>query len=332
MPASDLTGPLRSVSTMLLTACQPAFVAQHSTSSNSNSSSSGNSLAPWLVRCSSSRCPHCCPGAPWRGEPCGSDSSAGGTPGSCPAQRLATNVSTALLHNMPVLAQAVFRAAEGGPNPAIDETAGMMLSSLAQMLTRLHAERGRQQPTQPRPQPQVAKPEPEPQRNGRQGSSCGERGKAGGGADDGPGPQLGRAAASPASCWRAVVDSVEPMRLLKLQLRYPTEPSCISTGEVFHMLAITHPEALGEAIRADGELRDLMVARVRTAAGAQLRDELQPLALFLEPCKALEVLYGRLGLRRVPRAELARLQAGLRYNAAAPMLVDLGDVAGLGAG
>ncbi len=306
--------------------------------SSSGSSSSGSGVEPWILRCSAPRCPHCCPGAPWRGEPCGGggsggggsggggSSGAGGLPGFCPARRLATNFSTALLHVMPALTHAVYCAAEAGLTTWAAEAAGSLLCCLMPLLVRVHSEEAlqeqqRQLQLQQRPQgPKPAMKHRQRQANqrpgeGRDGSGAGER--------QGQGQR---------PSWRAVVDSLEPIRLLKLQLRHTTEPAHTSTGELFGILSRTHPEELGEAIRCDGELCDLLVARVHTCVGEELRKELQPLALFLEPCKALEVLYGRLGLRRLPRAELARRRAEMRANVASPMLVDVGDVEGLGAG
>ncbi len=335
---SDLTGALSAVSDVLLMACSVVLAAWQVRSTQrptgpqqSCSSSSGSGVAPWIVRCSEPRCPHCCPGAPWRGEPCGASggssggsSAAGGAQGFCPGRRLATNLSAALLHVMPALTHAVYCAAETGHTTWAAEAAGSLLYCLTPMLVRVHSEEALQrQQWQLHLQPQP--PKPAPKHRQRQANQRGAAGGDGSGAVESPGK--GRL-----PCWRDVVDSLDPIRMLKLQLRHTTEPVHASTGELFGILSRTHPEELGEAIRRDGELRDLMVARVHTAAGGELREKLQPLALALEPCKALEVLYDRLGLRRVPRAEVARRRAGMRANVVSPMLVDVGDVEGLGAG
>ncbi len=314
---------------VLTTSCRPTAAAvlppvAHPPAVPDVSSGGSSALAPWRVRCSDPRCPHCCPGAPWRGELCGGggSSGAGGAPGICPARRLATNLSTALLHVMPALTHAVYGAAETGLASWAAEAAGSLLYCLTPMLVRVHSEEAlqeQQRQLQQRPQgPKPAKKHRQRQANQR-GGEGGDGSEAGGSQGQGQRP-----------CWRAVVDSLEPIRLLKLQLRHTAEPAHNSTGELLLMLSRTHPEELGEAIRCDGELRDLMVARVHTAAGEELREQLQPLALALEPCKALEVLYDRLGLRRVPRAELARRRAGVRANVVSPMLVDVVDVVGLG--
>lgn len=75
------------------------------------------------------------------------------------------------------------------------------------------------------------------------------------------------------------------------------------------------------------------MARVQ-AAGPHLRDTLQPMALLLDPSKALAVLNGSLGLRKVPRAELARGHAVFepKVRPPEPMLVSVGVGAGGGCG
>ncbi len=338
----SLMGVASAVGHMLFTSCSALMVGLSSPSTPPGTAvPRGSHFGPWVVKCSTSSCPHCAPGAPWRGEPRAGCSSVGGGGGSvvgdsssssnssssterpahgaCPARRLASNLSSALLQLLPPLARTAYWAAEHGLEAWAADTAGTLLYMLTLPLFRLHAEadRRKHQPQQPK---QAQAGRQRPTGSGRSGREPGAE------ADDAPAASHGQEPVpvpQPAN-WRDLLDDVEPIRLLKLQLRHPAEPLHVLTSEVLLLLAFTHAEELGEAVRQDGELCDLLVARVQ-AAGPHLRDSLQPLVLFLEPVQGAGGAVRQVGAEEVaavgagtgargvrPRDEAARAHAGGR--------------------
>ncbi len=356
---------------LLVTSCDAPMVATGCYTSHPPPSPAFGraNCGPWIAKCSDPRCPHCGPGAPWRGEAYAGDvdvdgrggrssSSGGGAgAGACPARRLATNASCTLLQLLPVLVHLAYGAQDMGLWQWAADAAGGVLYALRALLTRLHAERDRQERS--RQQQQVRK---QPQQQ-QQAARRGEGGEGGRGAAGGSGEQQeqrpppaaplpyasgkGRTGV-PYGSWQELAEAVDPVRLFRLQLTSPDEPPHIGTVQALQVLAITHGEELGRLVRQDVLAREMLVARVaqqqqqqqekdggiRDPGGLQpdIRAALEDVALMLEPSRALEGLLGRLGLPAVTRAARSRARGQVAFRAVAPVLVDWEDVAGLGVG
>ncbi len=323
-----------SLSQVLLAACAPSMqaVGAYAAAAALGATSARAKCGPWAVLCTTTRCPHCSPGSPWRGDPgsgssggsssgragssggdggCSSSKSAGDSGGAaaaasfCPGRRLATNVSSALLHLLPALTHAVYRVAERGRRQWAADAAGCFLAALVPLCARVQVdadvarELGKQklhkhkrQHMGQRCQPSVSSGRPTPESEGAWvgGGASGAQDWSRPGAGAGPTSSLDAAPAYASApgprSWRGVLLGLDPIRLLKLQLRSAREPYVFETGSILGGVAAGMPEELGEAVRGDSELCALLAIRGLKASPAARREYLH-LALVLEPCKAL---------------------------------------------
>ncbi len=291
---------VEAMSYLLIGACTPLVQATGAYAADIPPSSAfaRAQCGPWAVRCTSPRCPHCSPGAPWRGEPAGgggssraaggADRDSGGSGGGgaaadpCPGRRLATNVSSALLHLLPALTHAVYRAAERGRTQWAAEATSDFISGLVPMCVRAlaDADRSNADPTsggtkqqQQQQQPQTAsKRQAQGPAPGRSKTGAGTEAGPEAGATCSPGAAPGHSVASGPWSWRDALLALDPIRLYKLQLRSGREPRCADCVYVARMLALAVGPELGAAVGRDGELCELLAARA-AGAGAEDRKE-----------------------------------------------------------
>ncbi len=263
--------------------------------------------------------------------------------GTCPARRLAVNLSVMVQQLLPPLARLVLRKEQEGfaylvTNDANDLVAASTLLCLRVLSDSYSQEQQQQQQGRGAPAGTKGGGVTGGINGGGSGSSSSSSSSSSASAAAAaprvaPGPQL----ATEVHSWRELLLSLQPFRLLRLALQPTEEDRGQALPCAVWALALALPEEFAAALQSDPELTAGMARRVKGWEGSKpdhsLYMALQEVVPLLPPCKAVTALEGRCALPVVSRAKRpAARERALRLRgvqARVHVLVDMEEVRGV---